>query len=92
MVGRDIELTVDKSPARPADHGLVVRGLSVLDARGQVVVDDVSFEVRAGEILAIAGVQGNGQTELTEALFGLQARTLGSIELDGRSLRGSSMR
>jgi len=92
MVGRNIELTVAKDPAEPTDHGLVVRDLSVLDARGQVVVDGVSFEARAGEILAIAGVQGNGQTELTEALFGLQQRVFGTIELDGRSLRNRSMR
>jgi len=92
MVGRDIELTVSKEPAEPRAHGLVVQGLSVVDVRGQVVVDDVSFEVRAGEIFAIAGVQGNGQTELTEALFGLQDKVTGRIELDGRSLRHLSMR
>jgi simple sugar transport system ATP-binding protein len=56
------------------------------------VVNDVSFEVRAGEILAIAGVQGNGQTELTEALMGLQARVSGTVSLDGRSLVGMSVR
>ena len=92
MVGRDIELTVSKTAAVPQDHGLVVSQLTVIDGRNQVVVNDVSFEVKAGEILAIAGVQGNGQTELTEALFGLQDRVSGSIELDGRSLRQMSMR
>jgi general nucleoside transport system ATP-binding protein len=69
-----------------------VNGLTVLDPRGQVVVDNVSFSVAEGEILAIAGVQGNGQTELTEALMGLQPRVVGEITLDGRSLRGHSVR
>jgi simple sugar transport system ATP-binding protein len=92
MVGRDIELTVTKGPSAPQDHGLVVKELTVVDGRGQIVVDSVSFEVKAGEILAIAGVQGNGQTELTEALFGLQDKVTGSVELDGHSLRHLSMR
>ena len=92
MVGRDVELTVEKRPAERADHGLVVSGLRVLDAAGQVLVDDVSFEVRAGEILVIAGVQGNGQTELTEALLGLRPHIRGSIELNGRDLLHQPMR
>jgi ABC-type uncharacterized transport system ATPase subunit len=87
MVGRSVELTVTKSTAVTGEHALVVEGLSVIDAHGQVAVDDVSFEVRAGEILAIAGVQGNGQTELTEALLGIQNRVTGTITLDGRNLR-----
>jgi general nucleoside transport system ATP-binding protein len=87
MVGRSVELTVTKSKSITQDHALVVQGLSILDAAGSVVVDDVSFQVRAGEILAVAGVQGNGQTELTEALLGLQDRVVGTIELDGKSLR-----
>jgi ABC-type uncharacterized transport system ATPase subunit len=92
MVGRAVELTVNKGVAKPGEPALIVSDLTVIDARGQVVVDDVSFDVRAGEILAIAGVQGNGQTELTEALFGLQASVTGSISLDGNSLRELSMR
>jgi simple sugar transport system ATP-binding protein len=91
MVGRSVELTVNKSTAASGAHALVVQGLSVIDNHGQVVVDDVSFEVKAGEILAIAGVQGNGQTELTEALLGVQNRVVGSIELDGKSLRNLSI-
>jgi len=87
MVGRSVELTVAKSKATTQDHALVVDGLNIRDALGHLVVNDVSFQVRAGEILAIAGVQGNGQTELTEALLGLQERVTGSIELDGKSLR-----
>ncbi|HEY4153293.1 MAG TPA: ATP-binding cassette domain-containing protein, partial [Pseudolysinimonas sp.] len=86
MVGRSVELTVQKEPARPGGAALRVRGLTVIDHIGQLVVNDVSFEVRAGEILAIAGVQGNGQTELTEALLGLQPHVEGEIELDGKEL------
>ncbi len=92
MVGRAVELTIDKPPATPGEAAFVVRDLSVIDARDQYVVSHVDFEVHAGEILAIAGVQGNGQTELTEAIFGLQARTSGSVTLDGRELVGKSVR
>ncbi len=88
MVGRAVELTVQKEPARPGEPALVLRNVSVLDTRGQRVVNNVTFEVRRGEILAIAGVQGNGQTELTEALLGLQSNVAGEILLDGRSLTG----
>jgi simple sugar transport system ATP-binding protein len=92
MVGRAVELTVHKDPAKPGAPALVVSNLSVIDARGQVVVNEVSFDVKAGEILAIAGVQGNGQTELTEALMGLQERVTGEVTLDGKSLSGLSVR
>ncbi|MEV6594572.1 ATP-binding cassette domain-containing protein [Streptomyces acidicola] len=81
-----------KKPANPADIGLAVHGLTVRDARKQTVVDHISFEVRAGEILGIAGVQGNGQTELTEALLGLKAEVSGDIVLNGRNLAGCSTR
>ncbi len=92
MVGRAVELTVHKEPATPGNAALVVNDLSVIDPIGQLVVNKVSFEVRAGEILAIAGVQGNGQTELTEALLGLQPRVTGTIELDGKPITGLSVR
>jgi len=92
MVGRAVELTIKKSKAHPGDAAVVVRDLSVIDHRSQYVVSHVSFEVRRGEILAIAGVQGNGQTELTEAIMGLQPRIEGSISLDGHELVGSSPR
>lgn len=92
MVGRAVELTVHKEPPREGGVALAVSGLTVIDAIGQLVVNDVSFEVRRGEVLAIAGVQGNGQTELTEALVGLQPRVQGSVVLDGRDLHGSSVR
>lgn len=92
MVGRAVELTVHKAPATPGIAAFVVQNLSVIDPHGQLVVNDVSFEVHAGEILAIAGVQGNGQTELTEAIMGLQPRVTGSILLDGKQLRRASVR
>ncbi|MBD8012768.1 ABC transporter ATP-binding protein [Microbacterium sp. Re1] len=92
MVGRAVELTVHKNPPQLTDHALVVENLTVTDVLGTVLVDDVSFTVRGGEVLAIAGVQGNGQTELTEALLGLQARVQGSIRLNGEELRGRSVR
>ena len=92
MVGRAVELTVHKEPATPGGPALVLENVSVVDAHGQIVVNDVSLEVRRGEILAIAGVQGNGQTELTEALLGLQPRVTGRITLDGTSIIGLSVR
>ncbi|MFF2389831.1 ABC transporter ATP-binding protein [Agromyces sp. NPDC058104] len=92
MVGRAVELTVHKNPPTLGDAALVVNGLTVIDPIGQLVVNDVSFEVRRGEVLAVAGVQGNGQTELTEALVGLQPRVRGSIMLDGDELNGDSVR
>ncbi len=92
MVGRAVSLTVAKEPAAPGDAALVVKDLSVIDPIGQIVVNNVSFEVRAGEILAIAGVQGNGQTELTEAIIGLQSRVQGEILLDGEPIQGHSVR
>ncbi len=92
MVGRAVELTVDKAPAQPGAPSLIVKDLVVTDPRGQILVDNVSFTLHRGEILAIAGVQGNGQTELTEAIMGLQARVHGSITLEGNELVGDTVR
>jgi simple sugar transport system ATP-binding protein len=93
MVGRAVELTVQKDAARVADAGgLEVRDLRVVTANGTVVVDNVNFDVRPGEILAVAGVQGNGQTELIEAMVGLADRVSGSIALGGVELVGKSVR
>jgi len=92
MVGRPVELVVHKAPPVRTGGGLRVQGLQVTDARGTVLVDDVSFDVPGGEILVVAGVQGNGQTELAEALAGLQERVTGSIELDGTQLVGRTVR
>ncbi|MCK8608620.1 ABC transporter ATP-binding protein [Agromyces sp. C10] len=92
MVGRAVELTVHKEEPKLGDEALTVEHLSVVDPIGQLVVNDVSFSVRRGEVLAVAGVQGNGQTELTEALVGLQPRVQGTIRLDGEDITKSSVR
>ncbi len=92
MVGRSVELVVDKAPAAPGEDALVVEDVTVTDAAGIVLVDDVSFSVRRGEILAIAGVQGNGQTELTEAIMGLETIRSGRIVLDGQDITGRSVK
>jgi general nucleoside transport system ATP-binding protein len=86
MVGRPVQLVVDKDPAEPGDVVLDVRDLRVVDPNGVVLVDNVSFSVRAGEIYAIAGVQGNGQTEVVEALVGLTIPTSGLISIDGQEV------
>ncbi|MGW9629741.1 ABC transporter ATP-binding protein [Agromyces sp. NPDC055520] len=92
MVGRAVELTVHKEEPKLGEDALVVEHLTVIDPIGQLVVNDVGFTVRRGEILAVAGVQGNGQTELTEALLGLQHHVQGSITLDGIELVGERVR
>ncbi len=92
MVGRPVELTVHKDPPKLGEDSLVVENLRVIDDFGRVHVDHVSFTIKSGEILAVAGVQGNGQTELTEALLGLEDHVTGSIRLNGRELVGSSVR
>ena len=73
MVGRSVLLRVDKAPAAPKAPVLEVEGLSVVDGQGVRRVKDVSFDVRAGEIVGIAGVAGNGQSELLEALAGIRS-------------------
>jgi len=92
MVGRPVDLVVDKSPAQPRDVVLSVEHLVVLDDRNQRAVNGVSFEVRAGEIVGIAGVQGNGQTELVEALTGLRPPLGGLITLKGEDITTISPR
>jgi general nucleoside transport system ATP-binding protein len=91
MVGRSVQLRVSKEAARPGEVMLDVQDLNVYGERGEHSVRDVSFEVRAGEILGVAGVQGNGQTELCEALMGLRPST-GSVHLDGSDLSHASTR
>jgi general nucleoside transport system ATP-binding protein len=81
MVGREVLLQVDKVEAKPKDVVMRVEGLCVLDDRRHMAVDGVSLEVREGEILGVAGVQGNGQTELAEALTGLRHPAEGKITI-----------
>ena len=93
MVGRAVSLVVDKEPAHPSDQPrLVLERLSVASPNGTLVVQDLDLEVAGGEIVCVAGVQGNGQTELTEALLGLQQHVTGSVQLDGHELVGRSVR
>jgi simple sugar transport system ATP-binding protein len=86
MVGREVLLRVDKAPAKPADALLQVEDLRVLDDRELETVRGVSLQVRAGEIVGIAGVDGNGQTELVEALTGLRTVQSGKFLVGGREL------
>jgi len=92
MVGREVILTVDKKPAETGDVVLDVTDLHVMDDRHLKAVDGVSFQVRAGEILGVAGVQGNGQKELVEALTGLRSYETGRVELLGENISGASPR
>lgn len=92
MVGREVVLTVEKTPAVAKAPVLEVNGLTVFDDRGLTAVDDVSLQVRAGEILGIAGVQGNGQTELVQAITGLRPIAAGTISLQGVNTTSSTPR
>ena len=92
MVGRPVELVVHKDAPTLGKDALVVKNLRVVDPSGHTQLDGISFTIRAGEVLVVAGVQGNGQTELTEALVGLQEQATGSITLDGKELLGRSVR
>jgi simple sugar transport system ATP-binding protein len=92
MVGRNVELVVHKEEAQPGEPVLTVTDLTVESDLEQHAVKGISFEVRAGEILGVAGVQGNGQTELCETLIGLRVPLEGSIVVDGRDVAGSTPR
>ena len=90
MVGRAVDLRVGKAPAHPAGTRLAVRDLRVANSAGGIVVDGLSFDVAGGEILCVAGVQGNGQSELADALLGNIAPLSGEILMDGVSLAKAS--
>ena len=92
MVGREVNLTVDRGESHPADVALDVRGLSVKDDRGSEVVRGIDLSVRAGEILGVAGVAGNGQDELVEAIIGLRKPSSGTVTLAGHDVTGRSPR
>ena len=92
MVGREVLLRVEKRPADPGASLLTVEDLEVRDDRGLEALRGVSFSVRAGEIVGIAGVDGNGQTELLEALTGLRRPRAGRILVDGRDLTNRGAR
>jgi general nucleoside transport system ATP-binding protein len=90
MVGREVLLRVDKQPSNPGEALLELEDVHVLDDRELPAVRGVSFQVRAGEIVGIAGVDGNGQTELIEALTGLRPTASGRFSVAGRDLTGAS--
>ncbi len=92
MVGRDVNLVVDKKQAAPGEPVLQVKDLIALDERGNPAVNGVSFEVQAGEVLGIAGVQGNGQTELVYALTGLRPAASGSVSILGADVSHATPR
>jgi len=92
MVGRSVELKVSRAPAKPGATVLAVQDLRVLDDRENVAVDGVTLEVCAGEIMGVAGVQGNGQTELVEALTGLRRPLAGTIAITGHDVSHASPR
>ncbi|MBZ0318160.1 MAG: ATP-binding cassette domain-containing protein [Anaerolineae bacterium] len=92
MVGREVLLRVDKTEAKPREVVLQAADLQAMDDRGAVALNGVSFEVREGEVLGIAGVQGNGQTELVEAITGLRPLLKGTVELLGQKLHSITPR
>jgi len=92
MVGRDVELTVQKTPAAPGKVVLDIQDLRALNNRKLPALRGISLQIRAGEILGIAGVEGNGQTELAEVLTGLRKITSGRILLNGAEIGGLSPR
>ena len=92
MVGREVILVVEKEKAHPQDVVLEVEALQAKDDRGHMTLNGASFEVRAGEVLGIAGVQGNGQTELVEVIAGLRHPAGGRVLVGGKDMTGASPR
>lgn len=92
MVGREVILQVKKKAAKPGETVLAIDKLKVNNDNGQSVVNEISFEVRQGEVLGVAGVQGNGQTELVEAITGLRSSVSGSVKLVGQEISQASPR
>ena len=92
MVGRDVVLKVDKTPAKPQETVLKVRDLKIIADTGKPIVNDISFSVRKGEILGMAGVEGNGQSQISEAITGLLGYQHGTISVNGVDLKGKSIR
>ncbi len=92
MVGREVQLTVDRGTSHPTEPVLTVEALHVNDDRGREVVHDVSLTIRKGEIFGVAGVAGNGQDELVEALTGLRKPSSGSVQLAGQDVTGAGPR
>ena len=93
MVGRDVQLAVEKEPAHPGDVVLDVQGVTMYNAAHKKnSVNNVSFQVRAGEIVCLAGIEGNGQTEFVYGLTGLEKLASGKIQMDGKDITSASIR
>jgi simple sugar transport system ATP-binding protein len=92
MVGRPVDLTMHKNPAKIGSDLLSISNLVVTDSAGRELLHNVSLDVRAGEIVAVAGVQGNGQTELARAILNLEEHVSGSILVDGKNIVGETVR
>jgi simple sugar transport system ATP-binding protein len=91
MVGRDVDLKVDKPNSTPGATTLKIDGLNIYDQSGRAIVYNLSLEIKSGEILAIAGVQGNGQSEIARAIMNLEAHVTGSIKIEGSEILGSTV-
>ncbi|MCL2069382.1 MAG: ABC transporter ATP-binding protein [Treponema sp.] len=92
MVGRSVSFRIEKEPASPKETVLSIQGLTVMSSRGMAAVRDLSLEVRSGEIVGVAGVDGNGQSELVAAIAGLTPVKSGKIFLKGKEITGASIR
>jgi simple sugar transport system ATP-binding protein len=92
MVGRQVDLTPNKTAFNPGANVLEINKLNIFNDAGRKVVNNLSLNIRAGEIVAIAGVQGNGQSELARALLNLEKHSSGSIKLDGQEIQGFTVR
>jgi simple sugar transport system ATP-binding protein len=91
MVGRDVDLKVNKSNSSPGATVLKIQDLNIYSASGRAIVSKLSFEIKSGEILAIAGVQGNGQSEIARAIMNLEANVTGSIKIEGAEILGNTV-
>jgi len=92
MVGRDVILKVDKEKASPKEVVLKIRNLEVRNNHGKEVVKNLSMDIRKGEILGVAGIEGNGQRELAESIAGLETYASGTISISGKDIKGLNIR
>jgi simple sugar transport system ATP-binding protein len=91
MVGRDVDLKVDKSNSSPGKSILKIDDLNIYDGSGRAIVSNFSIDIKSGEILAIAGVQGNGQSEIARAIINLEPHVTGSIKIEGSEILGNTV-
>ena len=91
MVGRDVDLKVDKSNSSPGETILKIDGLNIYDVSGRAIVSNLSIDIKSGEILAIAGVQGNGQSEIARAIMNLEPHVTGSVKIEGSEILGNTV-